>query len=118
MYLNRKGILLLLLAVSVFSACRRSLDTGWDTRYLSPILTGELTIRDLVPDSVTVVNADESVTLVYQTELLNYDGEDSRWAWLVTVAAKLQPASPAMTAAEVALRSLAQRHAGSYAGWA
>ena len=73
MYLNRKGILLLLLAVSVFSACRRSLDTGWDTRYLSPILTGELTIRDLVPDSVTVVNADESVTLVYQTELLNYD---------------------------------------------
>lgn len=56
--------------------------------------------------------------LDYQTELLNYDGEDSRWAWLVTVAAKLKPESPAMTAAEVALRSLAQRHAGSYAGWA
>jgi hypothetical protein len=73
MRLSSKGILLLLLAVSVFSACRRSLDTGWDTRYLSPILKGEMDIHDLVPDSISQINDDESVTLVYQTELLNYD---------------------------------------------
>lgn len=56
--------------------------------------------------------------LDYQTELLAYDGDDARWAWLVTVIAPLQAESPAMTAAEISLRSLAKRHDGSYAGWA
>ncbi len=73
MYINRKGILLLLLAVSVFSSCRNSLDTGWDTRYLAPIVTGELDVYDLVPDSLSEINDDESVTIVYQSQLLNYD---------------------------------------------
>jgi len=73
MYKSRKGILLILIVTAVLASCRSSLDTGWDTRYLSPILKGELDIYDLVPDSITQINADESVTLVYQTELLNYD---------------------------------------------
>lgn len=73
MYINRKGILLVLLAASMFSACRRSLDTGWDTRYLAPIVTGELDVYDLVPDSLSEINDDESVTIVYQSQLLNYD---------------------------------------------
>ena len=73
MHINRKGILLLLLSVSVFSACRRSLDTGWDTRYLAPIVTGELDVYDLVPDSLSEINDDESVTIVYQSQLLNYN---------------------------------------------
>lgn len=73
MYINRKGILLILLAAAMFSACRRSLDTGWDTRYLAPIVTGELDVYDLVPDSLSEINDDESVTIVYQSQLLNYN---------------------------------------------
>ncbi|MBK8343886.1 MAG: hypothetical protein IPL12_11575 [Bacteroidetes bacterium] len=73
MYINRKGILLILLAAALFSACRRSLDTGWDTRYLAPIVTGELDVYDLVPDSLSEINDDESVTIVYQSQLLNYN---------------------------------------------
>ena len=68
-----KGLLLLLCVILVIASCRRSLDTGWDTRYLTPIVTGELTIYDLVPDTLTQFEDDESVTLVYKSELLNYD---------------------------------------------
>ncbi len=68
-----QSILLLALSVMIFSSCRRSLDTGWDTRFLAPMVEGELTIADLVPDSLTVIENDESITLVYQTDLLDYD---------------------------------------------
>ena len=64
-----KGLLLLLCVILVIASCRRSLDTGWDTRYLTPIVTGELTIYDLVPDTLTQFEDDESVTLVYKSEL-------------------------------------------------
>lgn len=76
MRLTRQGLLLLISLISLLAACRSSLDTGWDTRYLSPILKGELDIYDLAPDSVTQINDDESVTLVYQTALLDYDLTD------------------------------------------
>lgn len=55
--------------------------------------------------------------LDHQTELQPFDGDDTRWAWLVSVIAALQPGSAAQTATEVSLRSLAQRHDGYYAGW-
>ena len=68
-----KGTLLLLVALVAFASCRQDLNTAWDTRYLVPLVQGELDLYDLVPDSVTVIGDDQSVTLVYKTELLDYD---------------------------------------------
>lgn len=68
-----KGILLILVALFALASCRQDLNTAWDTRYLVPLVQGELDLYDLVPDSVTVIGEDESVTLVYKTELLDYD---------------------------------------------
>ena len=68
-----KGLLLLICVILIITSCKRNLETGWDTRYLTPIVTGELTIYDLVPDTLAVFEADESVTLVYKSELLDYD---------------------------------------------
>lgn len=68
-----KGFLLIITVFLIISSCRRSLDTGWDTRYLTPIVTGELSIYDLVPDTLAQIEDDESVTLVYKSELLDYD---------------------------------------------
>ncbi|MBK7441142.1 MAG: hypothetical protein IPI65_06330 [Bacteroidetes bacterium] len=36
-------------------------------------MTGELDVYDLVPDSLSEINDDESVTIVYQSQLLNYN---------------------------------------------
>jgi len=38
-----------------------------------PLVTGELDLYDLVPDSITVIGENQDVTLVYQTDLLDYD---------------------------------------------
>ncbi|MFI5172271.1 MAG: hypothetical protein ACHQFW_07760 [Chitinophagales bacterium] len=73
MALKQKGLLIITLALLILASCRRSLDTGWDTRFLAPIIKGDLTIYDLVPDTLAVIEDDESVTLVYQSELLDYD---------------------------------------------
>ncbi len=68
-----KGILLILTVLTVFSSCRNSLDTGWDTRYLAPILKGTLDLYDLVPDSLAEIDDEQNVTLVYKSSLLDYD---------------------------------------------
>ncbi|HNI54508.1 MAG TPA: hypothetical protein PK511_08305 [Chitinophagales bacterium] len=67
------GFLLVIMALFTIVSCRKDLNTGWDTRYKLPIVTGELDLYDLVPDSLTVIGDDQSVTLVYKTELLDYD---------------------------------------------
>lgn len=71
-----KGILLLFIAAIALTSCRQTLDTGWDTRYLAPILKGDLGLYDLVPDTLAVINDDQSVTLVYKSDLLDYDITD------------------------------------------
>jgi hypothetical protein len=67
---NRLYILISLLLVFL-SSCRKSFDTAWDTDLLSPILHGELTIEDLVPDSIRQINADQSVDLIYQNTIFD-----------------------------------------------
>ncbi|MEZ5013798.1 MAG: hypothetical protein R2794_05860 [Chitinophagales bacterium] len=76
MFRITKGLALLLLIVSIFSSCRRNLESAWDTRYITPLITGALTIHDLVPDSLTIIEDDNAVTLVYKSELLDYDLAD------------------------------------------
>ncbi len=53
-------------------ACRKE-ETRWDVEILTPLVKGDLTIVDLLPDSITQINSDESVTLVFRENLLNYN---------------------------------------------
>lgn len=75
--MNRTNKLTLLLPCILpalfFTACKKNLESGWNSRFLAPIATGVLTISDLVPDSLTQVNADNSITLVYENQLLDYN---------------------------------------------
>ncbi|HAE35706.1 MAG TPA: hypothetical protein PKX04_04310 [Chitinophagales bacterium] len=64
------GMILLVLV-----SCKKK-ETYWDINMLTPLVQGELTILDMLPDSLTEVNADESLTLVYQDELLSYNFAD------------------------------------------
>ena len=45
----------------------------WDVAILTPLVQGELSIVDLLPDSITQINSDESVTLVFRENLLSYN---------------------------------------------
>lgn len=73
-------IILLAFSALITSSCKKGFDTGWDTNVITPILHGELTIDDLVPDSIKQVNADNSVDLVYQNTIFDLSVTD-----LVTV---------------------------------
>ena len=53
MPIKSRSLFLLTLTILTLVSCRRSLDTGWDTRFLAPIVQGELTIYDLVPDPIS-----------------------------------------------------------------
>ena len=53
-------------------SCRKK-DTMWDVAILTPLVQGELSIVDLLPDSITQINSDESVTLVFRENLLSYN---------------------------------------------
>jgi hypothetical protein len=58
--------------VVVLFGCKKK-ETSWDISLLTPLVQGELSITDLLADSLTVVNADESVTLVFQESLIDYN---------------------------------------------
>jgi len=64
-------ILFFLLAISFF-ACKKDLKRpNWDVNLLAPLINTSLTINDLLPDSVLQTNADTSLKLVYNTNILD-----------------------------------------------
>ena len=73
MFQRPSSILLVLVALIGITSCKPDIESAWDTRYLVPLVTGELDLYDLVPDSITVIGENQDVTLVYQTDLLDYD---------------------------------------------
>lgn len=73
MHQRPSRILLILVALIGITSCKPDIESAWDTRYLVPLVTGELDLYDLVPDSITVIGENQDVTLVYQTDLLDYD---------------------------------------------
>ncbi|MFN0276383.1 MAG: hypothetical protein ACKVPJ_11590 [Chitinophagales bacterium] len=66
-----KSTLCISLLMLLSFSCRKGFDTGWDTDLLMPILHGELTIENLLPDSIREVNEDNSVDLVYQSTIFD-----------------------------------------------
>ena len=65
---------LLLLAVVLTFSCRKEMeDPNWDVDILAPILKSSLNIDDLLNDTLTNVNPDSSVSLVYQYLLYGFN---------------------------------------------
>lgn len=63
---------IVLLVSLLLSGCRKDdRASRWDVDVLAPLVTGRFTIRDLVADSLLVVDADGSVRLVYESNLFD-----------------------------------------------
>ena len=65
--------ILLFLAVVIFVAtsCRNK-ESGWDTNLLTPIATANLSIANLVSDTLLTTNADNSLNLVYKKNIYSF----------------------------------------------
>lgn len=63
-------VLLLLL----FWFCKKDfLKPAWDIDVVSPVIKSNLTIQNIVDDSLINIQADSSITIVYTTDLLEFD---------------------------------------------
>lgn len=56
---------LVIWAVLALSGCKKGEGTDWDTNLVAPIFRSTLTIQQLLPDSLTQINPDNTVSLVY-----------------------------------------------------
>lgn len=73
----KKLILPLLLASGVWLAagsCRRG-ETSWDAGLLFPVGSTSLTLDNLLADSLTQTNSDQSVTLVYNNNFFDFTAD-------------------------------------------
>lgn len=71
---NRGKYLLILSFIwLVLYSCRKEEDTMWDVAVLTPIANGHLSIMDILPDSLSEVQADGGVDLVYRQTLFSYN---------------------------------------------
>jgi hypothetical protein len=63
-----KNILLtFLLVLFLVSSCRKE-KFGSESNWLAPVLSTELTLGDLIPDSVSQTNSDSAINIVYEAE--------------------------------------------------
>lgn len=60
---------LVCLCLTLVFACKRDLDTNWDTEYATPIAFADMDLTDLVEDSLIVKKGDHSLDLVYDYRL-------------------------------------------------
>jgi hypothetical protein len=69
--LQRKYIyILLIIALGAMSQCQRSRKSvGWDIDALVPLATSDLSLSHLLPDSIVVINPDNSIALAYHQTL-------------------------------------------------
>lgn len=56
---------LFLLGLCFISACKKEEGTDWDTNLLGPLFKTSLSINQILPDSLTQINADNSIHVVY-----------------------------------------------------
>ena len=69
-----KYLIVLVTGVLLISSCKKeSSDPNWDVDILAPLLKSTLTIDDIVADSLTNINPDSSISLVYQNEIYRFN---------------------------------------------
>lgn len=67
----------ILIAFVIFSGCKHDLEKpGWSVDILAPILKAELSINNLVADTLINTGSDSLVSLVLEEELINYTLSD------------------------------------------
>ena len=64
----RKSLFIALISILTL-ACVKDKKTSWDTNFLAPIVTSELSISDLLDSKLVAENPDSSLKLIYSTEL-------------------------------------------------
>ena len=71
---NKLLQLLFIGTILVFAtySCRNK-ESGWNTDLLAPIATADLSIANLVADSMITTNADNSLNLVYKNNIYSFD---------------------------------------------
>ena len=65
-------VLLVIAGLALFvSSCRRDTNkhNSWDIDLLAPLMSGELSINNIVPDTLLHTNSDKSISLIYKTRL-------------------------------------------------
>jgi len=71
-----KNIFLFFLSLVLLTSCKRDRNTTWDTEYLTPIASGELSLVNLLKDSTVKTNSDNSLNL--QLDKVIYELEPTR----------------------------------------
>jgi len=66
-----KNTTLALLCVCLLSFCKRS-PTTWEDDVVAPLATGSLSLANLFPDTTIKTNADSSLKIAFETNLINY----------------------------------------------
>ena len=62
------GTIALLFIVTILASCKRD-GTGWDTGIVAPLATTDMTLGNIVKDSILRTNSDSSLSIVYSNTL-------------------------------------------------
>jgi hypothetical protein len=68
----RTILYLLLFSIVVFASCKKSLKPSWDLNLETPLVFTSMGINNIIPDSLLVVNPDNSLRIVYESSLYDF----------------------------------------------
>lgn len=71
----KRTITVILFAAGLITGCREDDSTSWDTRLLSPLAEAELSVEDIIPDSLIISAIGEPILIRYENtlSLIPYD---------------------------------------------
>lgn len=69
-----KTYLLLFLILSVLASCKKKEfnDPNWDVDILAPLMKTTITIDQMIEDSLSQINSDNSISLIYKNEIYRF----------------------------------------------
>jgi len=69
---HKAFILTLIMSVVAFVSCRKDFSPSWESSLLIPLIKTELSINDVITDSLIAVNHDQSLSLVYRNNIYSF----------------------------------------------
>ncbi|MEM7162857.1 MAG: hypothetical protein AAF487_10515 [Bacteroidota bacterium] len=58
------------LLVLVVLSCNKAFESKWDIDVVTPLFQAEIDLKDLIPDSLTQINSDQSISLIIESDEL------------------------------------------------
>jgi len=70
--MKNRFTLIIFVIILILSSCKKNISPTWDINAEGPLLYTSLGISNIIPDSLLKTNPDNSLSIIYENSLYNF----------------------------------------------